>query len=175
MSDSFTQMLRDWQGFYLLVGTAAATLIGLIFVAISLGADLVIPDTVTTAHTWVTPIIIHFGMVLMIAALIAVPTLTSLSLGGLLGLAGVTGLAYVCIIGVRLWRQVRSTPEFSGTLMAYIAVPIASYLLILATAIGLALNMSEVLNGLALAVILLLAISLRNAWQLALWFTVRRR
>jgi hypothetical protein len=30
-------MLKDWHEFYLLVGTAAATLIGLLFVAASIG------------------------------------------------------------------------------------------------------------------------------------------
>jgi hypothetical protein len=34
-------LVAGWQNFYLLTGTAAASLIGLVFVAISLGARLV--------------------------------------------------------------------------------------------------------------------------------------
>jgi hypothetical protein len=33
-----TEALKDWHDFYVLVGTAAATLLGLLFIAVSLGA-----------------------------------------------------------------------------------------------------------------------------------------
>jgi len=173
MDDAFLQTLRGWQNFYLLMGTAAATLIGLIFVAISLGAGLVIPDTTTTAHTWVTPTIVEFGMVLLISALINVPTLTSLSLAVLLGFTGGAGMVYAIVIGRRLWRHLRSKVQPLTSLVSYVLIPVAGYLLMLASAIGLALGLIYALSGLALAILIDLMISVYNAWQLALWLTTR--
>jgi hypothetical protein len=37
---TMTEILRDWHDFYVLMGTATATLIGLMFVAVSIGAGL---------------------------------------------------------------------------------------------------------------------------------------
>ena len=36
-------MLQGWDNFFIMAGTAGATLIGLLFVAITLGADLSTP------------------------------------------------------------------------------------------------------------------------------------
>jgi hypothetical protein len=37
---TMTEILRDWHDFYVLMGTMAATLVGLMFVAASIGAGL---------------------------------------------------------------------------------------------------------------------------------------
>lgn len=99
MKDSFAAMLRDWHNFYMLTGAAAATLMGLVFVATSLGTSLM-KSAITTSgiRAFVSPTIIHFSSVLIIAALSTIPTHTYLSFGSLLGLGGVTGLGYVGII-----------------------------------------------------------------------------
>ena len=36
------QQLREWHDYYLLGGTAAATLLGLLFIAVTLNADLIL-------------------------------------------------------------------------------------------------------------------------------------
>jgi hypothetical protein len=41
MNPSFLAAAATWQSFYLLVGAAAATLIGLMFVAVTFGSSLV--------------------------------------------------------------------------------------------------------------------------------------
>src|SRR5258706_16148231 len=90
MPDTF--LLRDWQGFFQLAGTAAATLIGLIFLAISLGARLVPAEDNTAMGAFVVPIVIHFGAVLVVSALMLIPVYTPLSLGLILIGAGLVGL-----------------------------------------------------------------------------------
>ena len=39
--DAFVETVESWHDFYMLAGTAAATLIGLIFVAVSLHIDII--------------------------------------------------------------------------------------------------------------------------------------
>ena len=44
MDDGFAAAVAAWHDFYLLAGTAAATLIGLIFVALSLNPEVMADD-----------------------------------------------------------------------------------------------------------------------------------
>jgi hypothetical protein len=39
--DAFAQAIEGWHDFYLMVGTAAATLVGLLFVSLSLNVDVI--------------------------------------------------------------------------------------------------------------------------------------
>lgn len=41
MSDPFAEPIASWENFYMLTGTAAATLVGLIFVSVSLHIDFI--------------------------------------------------------------------------------------------------------------------------------------
>ena len=52
-----------WQNLYLLVGTASATLIGLLFVAISLGSSILAPQAKAYLRTFVTPIFYVYAQI----------------------------------------------------------------------------------------------------------------
>jgi len=41
-SEQLLQALNEWHDFYLLTGTAAATLLGLLFVAVTLNAEVIL-------------------------------------------------------------------------------------------------------------------------------------
>jgi hypothetical protein len=56
----------------------------------------------------------------------------------------------------------------------YAQLPITSYLLIAAAGVGLYRRITESLDLLALALITLLLIGLRNSWDMALWIIERR-
>jgi flagellar biosynthesis protein FliR len=55
-----------------------------------------------------------------------------------------------------------------------VCLPTIGYLLILSAAGGLLMRATQLLNGLALAVIILLLLGVRNAWDLFLWITRHR-
>ncbi len=106
MQETLNEILRAWQNFYMLAGGTSASLMGLVFVAASLAARLLDVDIATVgARAFVTPIIIHFSAVLVIAMLFMIPTHTTASLGIYLGLGGVAGLAYSSVTGVQLWQH----------------------------------------------------------------------
>lgn len=58
MPDTRSQPLRDWQNFSPLTGTAAATLAGLMFVAISLGSRSITPIDVPALRVFVSPTLV---------------------------------------------------------------------------------------------------------------------
>src|ERR1700751_5198657 len=70
-----------WQNFYMLAGTAAATLIGLMFVAVTFGASLVTRQTTESARAFLDPTFTHFVEVLVTACLLTIPTMSPMVLG----------------------------------------------------------------------------------------------
>ena len=170
MTDLFIQTLHNWQNFYVLVGTASATLTGLTFIAASLGTGLIPADSSQEVHTWVTPMISHFSAVLFTCILLSVPTLTSVSAGIVLGVGGLWGLRYIGQIAGRLRQQAKKSTKIPiSDAVWHVVLPAVAYLLIICTAAGLLMNIDLILSVLGLALATLLAASVRNTWDLVVW------
>lgn len=168
MPDSF--ILRDWQNFYILAGTASATLIGLIFIAISFGARLVPTQAESSVRAFVVPTVIHFGIVLSLSIFTLIPTYTALGLSAMLMMIGSVGIAYA----TGVLRQMRLHHRQQQALDAHhwwwhLLFPLLSYLSILVAGIGLLMGLSWLLNALAVAVISLIVVGLRNTFDLMMW------
>ncbi|HJZ50085.1 MAG TPA: hypothetical protein VKE41_23085 [Roseiflexaceae bacterium] len=174
MPDPLAQTLHDWGNFYMLAGAASATLTGLMFVAISLGAGLVNERATQRVRTFVTPMVVNFAVVLVIALLIAIPTLTRLKLGVVLALLGLSGIGYIGITCFRmLYRHEREQLDRQHWVWHFL-LPGLSYLLVTSTAVWLLLSDETGLDQLAIAIALLLVVGIRNAWNVTLWIAQRR-
>src|SRR4029077_10213657 len=66
-------MFDQWSEFYLLVGSAAAVLIGLIFVVISLMQDRSRSSVLTGSRLYMGPIVLGVSFVLVLSAAALVP------------------------------------------------------------------------------------------------------
>ena len=53
--------LERWHDFYLLVGTAGATLVALLFVAISLGVGFLNDKRAAATRAFYSPVVVHFS------------------------------------------------------------------------------------------------------------------
>jgi hypothetical protein len=60
-------MLKDWHEFYLLIGTAAAAMIALLFVAASIGDELMTPLRTPARRTYMSSVIFHFSSILFVS------------------------------------------------------------------------------------------------------------
>jgi hypothetical protein len=91
---SATSLLSAWSNFYVITGSSAAALTGLMFVVITLGAG----GRSQTSHegiaTFSTPTVVHFGAALLISALLSVPWHSLAHAAVVLGAAGLYGVAY---------------------------------------------------------------------------------
>ena len=55
-----SRALKEWHDFYVLIGTAGATLLGLLFVAVSLGAGFLTEERQSATRTFMSPVVVHF-------------------------------------------------------------------------------------------------------------------
>jgi len=170
------ETLRAWQNFYFMAGGASATLMGLLFVAVSLGAHLVSEDTHTEIATFVTPILFYFMSVLAVACVMLVPTDSTLLIAAALLLLGAIGLRRVLRVVRGMKELVSQQPIHHSHWLWHATLPGLSYALIVGAASWLlAGETTATLLGMALAVVLLLFSGLWRTWDLVLWIAHQRR
>ena len=166
MQEALPSPLATWQNFYVLIGTAAATLTGLMFVVVTLFAAVRVrassPSEVFA--TFNTPNIFHFGAALLVAALLSAPWQALWPADLLLGLSGLWGMIYVVIVLRRVRRQTDYQPVLEDWLW-YTAFPLVSYTALVVAALLLPGYPAPALFVIAAATVLLLFIGIHNAWD----------
>jgi hypothetical protein len=158
--------LEHWHEFYILVGTAAATLVALQFVAASLGAGYISFEKAEASRTYMTPVIVHFTAVLYACAVGLVPTHTALTLSCGIGIAAMVGLLHSGSLIVRVLKD--SAVDLDDKLCYGVAPPI-SYAAGVAAAILFYFDSPHAAAVLAAALLGLLIVNIRNAWDLTLF------
>src|SRR2546425_8436001 len=99
-------MIEGWHEFYLLVGTSAAALTGLMFVVISISPETIAERPKSGVRAFVTPTMVFFTSALAISALMLVPHLAPAALAAVLALTSVAGVAYLLWVrGQHHWRE----------------------------------------------------------------------
>jgi hypothetical protein len=167
-------LLAEWANFYVITGSAAAGLTGLTFVVIALSADAKRVN-LTGLRTFVSPTIVHFGAVLALAAFLSMPHLGvwSLSLG--LGAAGLAGIIYVAAIAVGIARIAGDYVPVHEDWIWNAVLPGIAYGALLATAFLIWRRPEGSLYGVAAVSVLLMFIGIHNAWDVAVWNSVRKQ
>jgi hypothetical protein len=171
MESTWPEQLDAWHDFYVIVGTAAAALTGLMFVVASLRTQAMAQRTQTGVRAYVTPTVFYLATPLIVAALMAIPTLSRLVLAGVLALGGLGALAYLAY--ARPHTHWRKSPFGADDWIFYVGLPHLGYFLVLAAALTLWFRPAPSLGLELLAgtVILLLVVGIRNAWDLVMWVT----
>ena len=168
--------LRDWQNFYMLTGAATATLVGLLFVAISIavGTNLSIKQARDSLRTFVSPILIYYSPVFVISCLAVMPLQSINILGGVVVILG--GLNIFLVLKV-CWRiLVLHHDEMElGHWIWHFLFPLIASILFVCTAIGFFNGVQLAAPGLAVADLLCLSIGLRNTWVLTIWLALHQR
>jgi hypothetical protein len=158
--------LERWHDFYLLVGTAGATLLALLFVAVSLGAGFLNEERAAATRTFYSPVIVHFASVFFISAIALAPAHRSLFFAGLIGVCAAIGFAVSLYVTVQLLRH--DWTHYKQDHISYALLPAVGYLALLVAAAMIWLENNLALDVLAGALLLLLLINIRNAWDLML-------
>jgi hypothetical protein len=169
-------LLAGWENFYVITGSSAGGLTGITFVVIALIRDVQrVGPTPAGLRAFVTPTIVHFGGVLTLAAYLSMPHQGVMSLSVGFGVAGLGGLAYGGVIAANLRRLGSVYIPVHEDWIWNVALPTLVYGGLLVMAFLVWRKPVQTLYGVAAACLLLLFIGIRNAWDLAVWMTVKQQ
>ena len=96
-SDAFIRYIGEWESFYLAAATASATLVGLLFVGISLNVDEVMAPDRPDLRALAEQAFASFTYVLLVSLFFLIPRQDPISLGIELATLGIIGLARVTL------------------------------------------------------------------------------
>jgi hypothetical protein len=167
------EALKEWHDFYVLVGTAGATLLALLFVAVSLGAGYLTEERQSAKRTFMSPVVIHFTSVFFLSAVALFPWHQVRFLAALIGVTALIGAILSTYITVQVVRT--DTTNYLEDYLAYGLLPALGYLALLAAAVSISLKKDFGLDELAAALLLLAIVNIRNAWDLMLTMVRRHR
>ena len=156
--------LAKWDNFYVIVGSAAGALIGLQFVVLTLIAGSPQTGSAEAGAAFGSPTVVHFGVVLLLAALLHAPWQTIHVVAALWGLVGFGGVAYSVIVVRRMRKQSAYKPIFEDWL-CHVALPLAAYTILAVSALAAPSHTREALFGVGAVALLLLFIGIHNAWD----------
>ncbi len=160
------EALHEWHEFYVLLGTAGATLLALLFVAVSLGTGLLSNKDQQGTRTFMSPVVIHFTSVFFLSAVCLVPSHGPVFFAILIGVTAVIGIAVSIVISV--WVMRTEMTQYLPDYFAYGLLPVGAYLALMAASIMIYLARPYALEVLAGGLLLLTIVNVRNAWDLTL-------
>jgi hypothetical protein len=169
-----SSLLAEWDNFYVITGSSAGGLTGLTFVVIALAADLKRVNF-RGLRAYVSPIIVHFGTVLALAAYLSMPHLGVLSLSLAFGLAGAAGLVYVAFIAASIGHISKEYVPVGEDWIWNVVLPVMAYGVLFAIAFLIWRRPEQCMYGVAAVSLLLMFIGIHNAWDIAVWNTVRAK
>ncbi len=172
---SLPQSLAAWHEFYALLGSASATMVGLLFVAASVGAGVFSRDRMGGLRMFLSASVVHFASVLALSLILLAP-IQSVALGSVLIMAcGAFGLGYSALAWHGTVRDGISAKIDHEDRIWYAALPALAYLC--ETAAGLVLRWRLDTGGAILAAAMggLLLVAIHNAWDITVWSITRRR
>src|SRR5690349_6856 len=164
-------MFEHWDEFYLLAGSAAAVLIGLIFVVISLMQDRSRSSVLAGSRLYMGPIVLGVSFVLVISAAALTPGIERPAFAAITAAVALWGLgrALMSTFGIKkLGEEVHWTD-----LWFYGIAPSALYVALGVVAFAFWEELWWAHYGVAVAITGLLLLAIRNEWDLITWIAPR--
>jgi hypothetical protein len=168
-------ILGSWRDFYALLGTASATLIGLLFVAATVGAGTFTGTRRAAQRAFLSASVVNFSLLLAACLIMLAPLPGWIVLGGMILASGLCGLGYAGIVLRDTVRDGLIARIDLEDRTWYLAMPMVGYLTMAASGAALAVRPEAGCAGLALSSGLLLAVGIHNAWDITVWSITRRQ
>ena len=156
----------------MVLGAASATLIGAMFVVVSIGSGFLTRERSIGIRTFLTSTVTNLSATLFGAALTMVPELDWLWLGGIIGCVGIAGLVLSLreMLGFGQHNHADRSDWFWYTIF-----PVIGYTLLLGAGATALFRIAVSLDLLAAALAFLLAAGIRNAWDMIVFFVTMPR
>jgi hypothetical protein len=160
--------LAEWDSFYVIVGSAAGALIGLQFVVLTLIAQRTDNAPAEAGQAFSTPTVLHFCLVLFLAALLRAPWQTITPVAAAWAITGAAGVVYTVYVTMRIRSQSVYDPVLEDWIF-YVALPLAANIALVMSGFTARSDMRMSLFAVAGAAVLMLFIGIHNAWDTTMW------
>jgi len=156
--------LAIWESFYVIVGSSAAALTGLNFLVVAFVAERRQNISERTLSAFSTPGIIHFCVVLFIAAMLSSPWHRVSAVSIPMILTGLGGVIYI----VRTWHRMRTSPDYTPVFedwLWHVGLPLMAYAALIVAGVTLKTHDETALFVVAAASLVLLYVGIHAAWD----------
>jgi hypothetical protein len=163
--------LDRWANFYVVTSAAAATLVGLLFVVITLAAEGAGTSEKNRIRLYLTPTVVDFGSVLSLAAVLTIPTQSRLSATICCCFAGAAGILFTLSAQVGSRRH-----RFHERIdvVQYVILPAVAFGMFIAGGAMLGSAPQRGLTLVAAGMLGLIVLALRNSWAIAVFIVASR-
>ena len=165
-------MFAAWEPFYQMTGEVAATLIGLLFIVVTLTSARPSSGVTSGMRLFTTPTLFHLVSVLVVSAIILAPDGEDRPRAALVSAWAMLGLIYAIGRFVGL-RRIPDPTHWSDP-WYYGVAPSGVYLALVAAAASAWAGLPHAVSFIAVCLMALLLVTIRNAWDLVTWLAPRR-
>jgi len=167
-------MFEGWGEFYLLAGSAAAVLIGLIFVVVTLMQDRPRSAIMAGSRLYMGPVVLHVTFVLILSAAALVPHITARQFAGVAAAISLWGLVRGVNSLVGISRVPGPDRPHWSDAWCYGTIPVALFAGLAFVAWSFWTGSAAAVHYVAAVITALLLITIRNEWDLVTWLAPRR-
>ena len=166
-------MFDGWGEFYLLAGSAAAVLIGLIFVVVTLMSDRPRSSVLSGSRLYMGPVVLQVTFVLVLSAAALIPEISPTKFAAVGASVSVWGLVrgLISIRGIRALTG-NDKPHWTDVWF-YGAIPSLLYAILGVVSFAAWRELSWATQGVAAVITAWLLLSIRNEWDLVTWLAPR--
>lgn len=166
-------MFEGWGEFYLLAGSAAAVLIGLIFVVVTLMQDRPRSSVLNSSKLYMGPVVLNVSFVLVLSAAALVPRISPSGFAAVSGAISLWGLARGTLVTVGIRALTGADQPHWSDVWFYGVIPTLLYVLLVGATFAIWSEQLWACPGVAAVITGLLLVTIRNEWDLVTWLAPR--
>jgi hypothetical protein len=169
--NAFVESIDSWRDFYMLTGSASATLVGLIFVAVTLHIDVIAEAKKSSdIRMLAEEIFINFLMVLSFAFIFTVPSDTPSGIGYPLLILGTIRIAHTASLWLRFIRSKSDDRVFTSiNIVRNLLLPnTVCYLSLIIIGAEVLQGRTGYLDWMVMVIVWLIISAVENTWNLML-------
>jgi hypothetical protein len=164
-------LFPSWESFYVIVGSSAGALTGLMFVVVALVFDF--GGTSDSLGAFGTPTVVHFSAPLLLSILMTVPWPAMLAVRIATAAFGAAGMVYMILVLRRARAQTGYEPVFEDWLFHNV-LPMVAYGASFVAAFFVNGGKSPSLFVIGGAAVLLMFVGVHNAWDTVTYIVTTR-
>ena len=166
-------MFEGWGDFYLLAGSAAAVLIGLIFVVVTLMQDRPRSSVLNSSKLYMGPVVLNVSFVLVLSAAALVPRISPTAFAAVSGAISLWGLARGTMVTIGIRALAGADQPHWSDVWFYGVIPTLCYALLVGATFAIWSDQPWACLGVAAVITGLLLVTIRNEWDLVTWLAPR--